>query len=169
MSNDLKLQYGTEIVPTVTHLLSLASDGTPISGWQSDAVDNTSNRFRNYAISAAIKTGTTPTVGKIIQVYGYANLKVVSGTPTYPDTITGAEGVITLSSVDVLNACCRMIGQQVVTATSNLVYPFAPVTIEDLFGYTPKFFGVIVLHNTVAALNSAGSFINITPTYEQII
>lgn len=169
MSNNLKIVYPSEIVPTVTALLGLASDATPIAGWQSDAIDNTTNLYLDYAFAGAIKTGTSPTSGKLIQVWAYANLKVVSGTPTYPDTITGSQGTLTLTSTDILNACCRPIAQLVVTGTSNLVYPFAPVAITALFGYVPKFFGLLVLQNTGAALNAAGSFVNATPTYNQII
>jgi hypothetical protein len=158
---DFKVKYPasnadtTEI--TIT-LASLASDTNILAGRESTAVVNVSNLDLDHLLSGVIRTGTSPTAGKQIEVWVYAPIKVVSGTPTYPDVLDGTDSNETITSRNVLGSACRLAQTIIVDATSDRDYPIAPVSIASLFGGSlPTHWGVFVVHNTAVALNSTGS------------
>ncbi len=99
-------------------------------------------------------TGTTPAVGTSIEVWAYASYRTVSGTPTYPDVLDGTDSAETITSANVKGSMLRQVATITVDNTSNRPYYFAPVSIAALFGAMPKFWGLFVVHNTGAALNS---------------
>jgi hypothetical protein len=133
---------------------SLASDTSLLAGRESNAVDNTSNLDLDHLVSGVITTGTTPTVNTTIEVWAYASYKTASGTPTYPDVFDGTDSNETVTNSGIKASALRLVASIIVTATSNVAYPFAPVSIASLFGAMPKFWGLFVVHNTGAALNS---------------
>jgi hypothetical protein len=152
---DFKTKYpATSSIALTLGVASLASDTNLLAGRASTAVDNTSNLDLDHLVSGVVMTGTTPTVNTTIEVWAYASYKTASGTPTYPDTITGTDANKTLTNSGTKAAALRLVASIVVTATSNVAYPFAPVSIASLFGAMPKFWGLFVVHNTGAALNS---------------
>jgi hypothetical protein len=153
---DFKTKYpATSSVALTLGVASLASDTNLLAGRASTAVDNTSNLDLDHLVSGVVTTGTTPTVNTTIEVWAYASYKTASGTPTYPDTITGTDANKTLTNSGTKAAALRLVASIVVSATSNVAYPFAPVSIASLFGAMPKFWGLFVVHNTGAALNSS--------------
>jgi hypothetical protein len=152
---DFKTKYpATSSIALTLGVASLASDTNLLAGRASTAVDNTSNLDLDHLVSGVVMTGTTPTVNTTIEVWAYASYKTASGTPTYPDTITGTDANKTLTNSGTKASALRLVASIVVTATSNVAYPFAPVSIASLFGAMPKFWGLFVVHNTGAALNA---------------
>lgn len=155
MASTIKTSYpATSSVALTFGVASLASDTNLLAGRQSTAVDNTTNVDLDHMVSGTIMTGTTPTVSTTIEVWAYASYKTVTGTPTYPDVLTGSDANKTITSTNVKNGMLRLVAAITVDATTNRAYYIAPVSIAQLFGAMPKFWGLFVVQNTGAALNS---------------
>ena len=138
---------------TIT-LASMATDSTLLTGRASTAVDNRTNLDLDHLLSGKITTGTTPTAATYIEVYVYAPISIASGTPTYPDSITGTDAAKTMTSANVKLYALRLAWAAQVDSTSNRTYFMPPVSVASLFGELPPFWGAFVTHSTVAALNS---------------
>lgn len=163
---DIKANYPAASDATIT-LASLASDTSLLAGRESSEVVNTSNLYLDYLISGKITTGTTPTVSRVIEVWAVGSW---DGT-NWPDVFDGTDSAETITSADIKNSVCRLVAQMTVSATSNVTYPFGPVSLASLFGgVVPPKFAFFVTHSTVAALNAtAGNHqIRIQPYYETV-
>ena len=155
MAADIKVKYpATSSVALTLGVASLASDSSMLAGRASAAVDNTTNVDQDHLVSGTIMTVTSPTAAKTIEVWAYASWKTVTGTPSYPDSITGTDANKTMTSVNVKFGSLARVAAITVDTTSNQSYYFAPVSIAQLFGSMPKFWGLFVVHDTAVALNS---------------
>lgn len=164
---DIKLKYPTSSSVALTlGVASLASDTNLLAGRESTAVDNTTNNDVDHLLSGKIRTGSSPTAGRVIEIWAYAAMKTAFGTPSYPDTITGSDGARTLTSANVKAPMLRLVASIVVDATSARDYWFAPVSIASLFGQLPKFWGVFVTQGTGVALDSTAG--NHVLEYERV-
>lgn len=158
MASSIKTLYpATSSVPLTLTLTSMASDTNLLAGRASTAVDNTTNNDLDHLVSGITTTGTSPTAGTLIEVWAYASYKSVAGTPSYPDGITGTDAAKTMTATGVKISALRMVASITVDATSNRTYPFAPVSIANLFGAMPKYWGLFVTQNTAAALSATAA------------
>ncbi len=156
MAADIKTKYpATSSVALTLAIASLASDTNLLAGRAGTAVDNTTNLDLDHLVSGLITTGTTPTVSTTIEIWVYSYRSIASGTPTYPDGITGTDANKTMTSANVKASALVRAATIVVDATSNRGYEFAPFSISALFGGSmPPFWGLFVVHNTAAALHA---------------
>jgi hypothetical protein len=164
---DVKLAYGSSAALTID-LSSLASSSSLVAGRESTAIDNTSNKYLDCLVGGKIKTGTTPTVNKTIQIWVYGS---INDSPTYPDVLDGTDSAETITSAEVRNGAIVLLHSVTVTATSDVDYWFAPRSVANCFGgVLPKFWGIFVTHDTVAALHAtAGNHVlSYTPVYETV-
>jgi len=138
---------------TIT-LASLASASTRLAGRASTAVDNTSNLDLDHLVSGVIRLGTSPTVSKTVEVWAYAPIKIASGTPTYPDGITGTDAAKTMTSANVKMSALRFVAAMTTDATTNLDLFIPPTSIAQLFGELPPYWGLFVTHDSGVALNA---------------
>ncbi len=158
MSTIIKPSYSASSALTSTNLQSLASDSNLLAGWSSAVQDNTSNLYDDVMISMLIKMGTSPTVGKQIQVWAWS---ILDDTPTYPDTIDGTEATKTITSANILGAgAFKQAGVITNDSTTGRIYPLT-FTLVQLFGFMPKKWGLFVVQNTGAALASSGNVVSI--------
>ena len=166
---DIKTKYpqaSTDTVALTLTLASLATDTNKLVGRASTAVVNTTNLDLDHLVSGRITTGTSPTVSKTIEVWAYAPIQVASGTPTYPDSITGTDAAKTMTSANVKSAALRLIAVITVDANSDRSYAIPPTSIAQLFGGMPPWWGVFVVHDTGVNLNSTAG--NHFITYHRI-
>lgn len=162
-----KIEYGSSSAVTISPA-SLASSGTLTAGVESDAIDNTTNKYFDYLIAGKITTGGSPTTDTHIQVCVVG----ISDDTTWPDVFDGTGSAGTVTSAKIKNSICKIVADVTIDATSNQAYPFGPVSVARAFdGTMPKKFVVFVTHNTTAALNStAGNHaIYITPVYATVV
>jgi len=158
-----KIEYAASSVLTIT-LASLATDSSLLTGVESDAVDNSSNKYLDYLISGKITTGTSPTTAKQIEVHVIGLME----DSTYPDVFDGTGSAETISSAGTKNAICRTVAVISTVNTSDKTYWFGPTSVAACFGGSlPKKFVVFVTHNTAVNLNSTSGnhAIYITPVY----
>lgn len=149
----LKPLYAASSAFTVTALASLATDTNLLAGWQSAVVDNTTNLYVDEEVSALIKMGSSaPTLSTTVEIWIYSAL---DDTPTYPDTITGTQGAVTLTSTNMKSSGLKLGAVIVVDATANRVFPVGQFSVASLFGGNlPPKWGVFITHNTGVALGT---------------
>ena len=158
---DVKIAYASSASFTIT-LASLASDTNLLAGRESTAVANDSNNYLDYMIAGQIRTGTSPTDDRVIQIFGYG---ATDDTPTYPDVLDGTDSDETLTSDDIRNACLAVLHETSTNNTSDRDYWFRPVSLAGAFGgLVPTDFGLFVVHNTGVNLNSTGGNHNLEHT-----
>jgi hypothetical protein len=163
---DVLLAYPAASDATIT-LASLATDASLLTGVESAAISNLTNKYLDYLISGKIRTGTSPTTAKAIQVWAVASW---DGT-NWPDGFDGTASAETILSANHKNAICRLVSEMVTDATSDREYAFSCVSIRDLFGgVVPPAFVLFVTHNTAVNLNAtAGNHqIRIQGVYETV-
>lgn len=162
---DIKKTYVASSAVSIT-LASLATSSTLVAGRSSATIDNSSTKYLDYLLAGKIKAGSSaPTAGTSIEVWVWAPL---DDTPTYPDTITGSDANITVTSVDIKASSMRLAASMTVDATTGRTYVFAPVSIASLFGgEMPRKFGVFVVQNTGQILDATGGshVLSISPSY----
>jgi hypothetical protein len=150
---NIKIAYAGAQALTIT-LASLASDSNLLAGRGSAVVDNTVNLYLDAGLSGQVTTGTSPTASKEIDVWAYAASDDV---PTYPDAITGTDAGVTITTTNILNQALVSVGSASTSSTSNEKNYFKSLSVASLFGgFYPHKWGIWVVHNTVAALNSTG-------------
>lgn len=155
----IKTAYAASSNLTIT-LASLATSSSRLAGQESTAVDNTTNLYLDYMLSGKITTGTSPTASKTIEV-GVVGLMDDS---TYPDVFDGTDSAETITSAEIKSAIYRSFSIAT-TSTSNVTYPFGPISVANLFGGTlPKKFVVFVTHDTGVNLNSTSGNHQVTVT-----
>lgn len=155
---DLKIKYPQSNADSIGITITLASlaSSTTWAGRASTAVNNTSNLDLDHLVSGKFKLGTSPTVSKTVQVYAYAAQSVASGTPTYPDGITGSDAAKTMTSANAAFACLRFLWAGTTDATTGLVLEMPPTSIARVFGSVPPYWGVFVVHDSGVNLDSTG-------------
>lgn len=136
-----------------TALDSLASSSTLVAGYESNVIDNTSNKYVDALVSGRFKTNNTaPTAGAMIAIYIGS---ILEDTPTYPDVFDGTASTETVTSTDIRNAALRLGAAVITDATANRVYDIAPFSVARLFGgIMPKKWFVFVTQNTGQNLNA---------------
>lgn len=156
------LNYVASSTLTIS-LNSLATSSTWLTGRQSTAVDNGTNKYLDYLLSGFVKVGTTPTASTEIRVYVVA---AQDDTPTYPDAFGATDAGVTVTSVGVGSGFLKLAAVMLVDATTTgRVYYFGPVSVAALFGgVVPKKWAAFVTHNTAVNLDaSAGGTLSIVP------
>lgn len=143
--------YSANVALTIG-LGSLASSATFIAGRESNQVDNTSNLYDDVIVSGRITVGTTPTASTAILVYVWGS--DISLATTAIDVLDGTDSAETLTNIGIRDALKLGAIINVPAATSDVAYPVLPFSIAELFGQMPKFWGLFVAHNTVAALHA---------------
>lgn len=139
-------------------LASLPADSNLLAGRSSVAWDDTTTKYEDYDLTGTIKTGTSPTGGSI---YLYA-LAMLDDT-TWPDVFDGTDKAVTVTSTNVANSLLFLVKTIVPTTTSNVVYPFGPISLMNVFGglYIPPKGQIFVVHNTGVNLNASGHVLNL--------
>lgn len=146
---DFVTKYANSAAITIG-LASLASTtADPPAGRESTEVDNSSDKFLGVHLDGKITTGTSPTNGKRICLWGYA---VAFDGTNYrrPSGITGADGNRTPSIG--FKTAMRLLHSIDTDNTSNKEYAFTG--IEFPFAFMPIRWGIFVHHDTAVALNA---------------
>lgn len=134
-------------------LANLASSTTFVAGRESSQIDNTTNKYIDAIVSGTISVGTTPTANTQINVYVWG--ADTSLATTALDVLDGTDSAETLTNTGILYALKLGTSITVPAATSDVVYPILPFSVAARFGgVLPKFWGLFVSHNTVAALRN---------------
>jgi hypothetical protein len=134
-------------------LAGLASSTTFVAGRESSQIDNTTNKYVDCIVSGFVSVGTTPTASKSIVVYLWGADTSLATTPI--DVLDGTDSAETLTNTGILASLKWGATVSVTAATSDVAYPVLPFSVASRFGgVMPKFWGLFVAHDTVAALRN---------------
>lgn len=137
-------------------LANLASNATFVQGRESNQIDNTSNKYIDCLVSGTVSVGTTPTPNTTIAIYVYG--ADTSLATTNLDVLDGTDSAASLTNTGILNALRLGASIAVPANTSDIRYLVLPFSVATLFGgVMPKYWGLYVAHNTVAALRSTNN------------
>ncbi len=145
------ITYGTKTSITID-CANLATSSTLTAGVESNEISNASNLYVDVLVQGKVYPGTTPTSGKTIAVYVWGS--DVSLATVALDDLVGTSGACTITNEGVRNGFLKLGAAVTLTAaTSNVQHPVGPFSVASLFGGTmPKFWGLVVTHDTVAAM-----------------
>lgn len=162
----IKLAYAASSDLTVTNLHSVASSATWVAGWESGAVDNTTNLYLDYLVSAKISVGNSATAGQI-RVYIVGQLD----DSTWPDVFDGTESTETITDTEIRDAICRLGAVSDVDADGGTddVYYLGPFSVAALFGgVCPAKFVVFITHSSGVNLAASGNQVTTKGVYATV-
>ena len=165
--SDLKIAYAADIDLDVTNLHSIATSSTWVAGWESDLIDNATNKYLDYLVSCKIALGNSATAGQI-RVYVVAP---VDDAPTWPDVMDGTDSVETWTTTTIRDGAAKL-GAALETRAdpgTDDVYWIAPFSVAALFGgVCPEKFVVFITHSTGVNLAASGSAVVARGIYETV-
>lgn len=164
-AGDVKLAYAASAnEATVTALNSLASSATWVAGWESTLIDNTTNKYLDYRVTAKLTAGTTLTAGEV-RMYLVAMLD----DSTWPDVFDGTSSAETVTNVQIRDAICRLAAVSATNNTNSVVYYLECPSVRDVFGGNlPPKFVVFITHSMVGALASSGNQLTYAGAYANV-
>lgn len=150
--------YGTSTAVTFTGT-SLASSSTLLAGRTSTAVDNTSTKALDYAVTLNLRLGTTPTASTQVEFWISSS---EDGT-----IFAGGNGSSDANKTHTADSKAQMKLLQILpvsAATSNVDITLVIESLVSIIGAIPRKFSFWIVHNTVAAANSTANTHFITAT-----
>lgn len=150
-------------VQTLTNAIaSLASDTNLLAGYESDAIDNTTEEAGDIILSVKVTTGTSPTASRQIQIWA-----VAWNGSGWPDVFDGTTGAETISAAEVKTNLCQLVCSLATNATSDKTYESNGISLRQVFrGCLPSKMVLFVTHNTGVNLNATAG--NHSFTYQYI-
>jgi hypothetical protein len=163
-AGDLKIAYAASSNLTVTNLHSIATSATLIAGWESAVIDNTTNLYVDYLITAKIELGNSATAGEI-RIYVVGTL---DDTPTYPAPFDGTESTEDAGTTTLLASHAKLIASAATRADPGTDddYYLGPVSVAAAFGgICPAKFAIFITHSTGVNLAASGNQVTIKGVY----
>ena len=137
-------------------LSSLGSSPTLIAGYESEEINNTTDKYIDVKINGEVTTGTSPTDAKNIYVYVYGSGKSLATDPI--DVLDGTESAETFNSEELRDSGLKLGAIINTDNTSNTTYKIPEFSVAELFGSSmPEFWGLFVTHDTGVNLNASNN------------
>lgn len=165
-AGDIKRVYASSSTITVTNLHSLAASSTYLGCWESGAIDNTSNLYMDYRITAVLVTHASNRQAGELRMY----LIGPTDDTTWPDVTDGTESTESFTDTEERDACAILAAAVTVDNTASATYTINCPSANAVFGGNlPKKFVVMITGDaatsTNAQLAAAGSAVYITGSY----
>lgn len=152
-AGDVKLTYAASAALTQTNLDGLASSATHVAGWESGAIDNSTNLYIDYIINAKIQVESTGLSAGQIRMYLVAELEDAS----WPDVFDGTESAETVTDTEIRDAICRLAAVTDTDTTASRNYYLNCPSVAAVFGGTvPRKFVVFITQSTGTTLETTG-------------
>lgn len=161
---DAKITYVASSAVTFTSTVSLATSSTKLAGAESAAVDNSTNKYLDYALAGVLRVGTTPTTAKSLDIC----LVGIMNDSTWPDVFDGTDSAETVTNQEIKDQICKPFQAiSIISTTSNVDYYYGPGSVASRFGgRVPLKWSIFAAHDMVAALNGTqANPAHITPSY----
>lgn len=164
-TGDIKLVYPASSNLTVTNLHSLPSSATLVAGWESGAVDNTTNLYEDYRVTAKATVAAAGLSAGEIRMYFVGMLD----DSTWPDVFDGTESTETVTDTEMRDAICRLGAVSVTDTTNSDVYYLDCPSVAAVFdGNLPAKFVIFITHSTGANLAASGNQVTVKGSYRNV-
>lgn len=158
-------EYAASSNLTVTNLHSLPTSSTWIAGWESGAIDNTSNKYADYLVSGKITVAAASVSAGEIRMYVVGMLD----DSTWPDVFDGTESTETITDTEMRDAICKLGAASATDTTNSDVYYLGPFSVASLFGgVCPAKFVIFVTHSTGQNLAASGNQVTVKGVYYSV-
>lgn len=162
---NVKLAYAASANLTVTSLAGLAASSTHLGGWESGAIDNTSDLYTDYRIAAKITVESASLAVGEIRVYLVGPLD----DSTWPDVFDGTESAETVTDTEIRDAICRLGAVTATDTTASRVYFLDVPSAAAVFGGNlPKKFVIFIAQSTGTTLETSGQQVTVTGSYATV-
>lgn len=151
-AGDVKSRFAASAALTQTNLDALASSATHVAGWESDAIDNSTNLYLDYAINAKLTVESAGIAAGEIRMYLVAEMEDAS----WPTVFDGTESAETIADVPTRDAICRLAAATETDTTASQEYYLMCPSVRAVFGHTPRKFVIFITQSTGANLESTG-------------
>ena len=152
-AGDVKKAYAASSALTQTNLDGLASSATHVAGWESDAIDNSSNKYLDYIVNAKFQVESAGLAAGEIRMHFVAEMDDT----TWPDVFDGTESTETVTDTEIASAICRLGAITATDTTASRVYYLQCPSVAAVFGGTiPRKFVVFVTQSTSTTLETTG-------------
>lgn len=152
-AGDVKMAYAATAALTQTNLDGLASSSTHVAGWESGAIDNSTNLYEDYRITANLQVESAGLSAGQIRMYLVAELD----DSTWPDVFDGTESAETITDTEIRDAICRLAAFTETDTTGSRTYYLHCPSVAAVFGGTcPRKFVVFITQSTGATLETTG-------------
>ena len=149
-----KIAYAASSTLTTTNLDGLASSSTHLGGWESAAIDNSTNLYLDYLISGTIVVESAGLSAGQIRVHIVGEKEDAS----WPDVFDGTESAETVTDTEIRDAICRLGALLETDTTASRTYHFGPFSVAALFGgICPRKFVVFLTQSTGTTLEATGT------------
>ncbi len=161
----VKLAYAASSNLTVTNLAGLTASATWVAGWESDAIDNTSNLYLDYRVTAKITLESASLSAGEVRLYLVGPLD----DSTWPDPFDGTESAETISDTEQRDSMCRL-GAVAITDTdaSGVYYLDCPSVAAVFGGNLPKKFVIFIAQSSNTTLETTGQQVTVTGMYATV-
>jgi len=166
-SGDIKRVYAASSNLTVTNLNGLASSAGHVAGWESDAIDNTSNLYDDYRVTAKITAESSGLSAGEIRMW----LVGMLDDSTWPDVFDGTESAETVTDTEIRDAICRLAlpGITQTDTTASRVYYLECTSVKKIFGGNmPAKFLIFITQSTGTTLETSGNQVTIKGSYYNV-
>lgn len=168
-TGDILLKYRASSSITVTNLHSLPASATWVAGWESGAIDNTSEGNDDYRIVCNLVTHASNRQAGEIRVY---LIGPVDDT-TWPDVFDGTESTETPTDTEEFDGYAISARVLTVDNTASATYQIVIPSVKAVFGgNVPKKFVIYITGNvattTAAQFAAAGSTVIVTGSYYNV-
>lgn len=161
---DVKIAYAASSNITVTNLHGIATSATLVSGWESGVIDNTTNKYVDYLVSAKIVVAAAGLSVGTIAMYAVPLLD----DSTYEGGFDGTESTETtpLDDAGGTAAGARLLSLAATDTTASQAYYLAASSVAEAFGgICPAKFVIFIAHSTGANLAASGNQVTIKGVY----
>lgn len=163
-AGDVKRAYAASSDLTVTNLHGIASSSTHVSGWESALIDNTTNLYLDYLITAKFTTESAGLAAGEIRIHVVPMLD----DSTWPGGFDGTESTETTPLDDANGTAAGAVllkSIQTDTTASQVYYAHAVSVAAAFGGVCPAKFVIFVTQSTGTTLETSGNQVTIKGTY----
>lgn len=164
-AGDVKLAFAASSSLTVTNLAGLANSATWVVGWESGAIDNSTNLYLDYIVNASITVESASLAAGEIRLYLVAELEDSS----WPDVFDGTESSETVTDTEIRDAICRLAAfTQTDTTASRVYYLNCPSVAAVFNGTVPRKFVIFITQSTNTTLETSGQAVYVKGVYQTV-
>lgn len=164
---DLKIAYAASSNLTVTGLDGVASSSTHVSGWESAEIDNSTNKYVDYLVSAKFTVESSGLSTGEIRLWAVPKLD----DSNYPGGFDGTQSAETTPLDDANGTIGGAVLLKVVATdtTASQVYYMHAVSVASGFGgVCPEKFVLFVTQSTGTTLETSGNQVTTKGVYYTI-
>jgi hypothetical protein len=164
-AGDVKSVWAASSNLTVTNLNGLASSSSHLAGWESGAIDNTSNLYLDYRVAVKITAESASLSDGQIRVHLVGPLD----DSTWPDVFDGTESAETVTDTEIRDSICRLAAVTATDTTASRVYYLEIPSVRAAFnGLMPKKFLIFITQSTGTTLETSGNQVTVSGYYENV-